>query len=138
MDKNLLREKYLDTAAFYRSLEKKEDRIVLILSLLRFFIFLGGFILTWIGFTRSVTAGVLIFILFTIFFLCLIKLFSSHSSRREFMTNLVVINQNEAAAISGDLSAFDDGNSYTDTRHDFSYDIDLFGTASLFQYLNRP
>ena len=53
------------------------------------------------------------------------------------MANLTLINQNEVAAISGNFSAFDDGNSYTDIRHDFSFDIDLFGSASLFQYLNR-
>ena len=53
------------------------------------------------------------------------------------MANLILINQNEVAAISGDLSAFNDGNSYIDIRHDFSFDIDLFGAASLFQYLNR-
>ncbi len=137
MDKTLLKERYLDTATFYRRLEKKEVRLVLILSFLRFVIFLGGFILTWIGFTKSVTGGILLFILFTILFLCLVKLFSKHSERREFIANLALINQNEAAAVTGNLSAFDDGNSYTDIRHDFSFDIDLFGPASLFQYMNR-
>jgi hypothetical protein len=137
MDKSLLREKYLGTATFYRTLEKKEDRLVLILSFLRFVVFIGGFIVVWIGFTKSVTAGIFLFLLCTILFLYLVKLFSNHSTRREFMANLILINQNEVAAISGDLSAFNDGNSYIDIRHDFSFDIDLFGAASLFQYLNR-
>jgi hypothetical protein len=137
MDKSLLREKYLGTATFYRTLEKREDRLVLILSILRFVVFIGGFIVVWIGFTKSVTAGIFLFLICTILFLGLVKLFSNHSTRREFMANLALINQNEVAAISGDLSAFNDGNSYTDIRHDFSFDIDLFGAASLFQYLNR-
>ena len=137
MDKSLLREKYLGTAIFYRTLEKKEDRLVLILSFLRFVVFIGGFIVVWIGFTKSVLVGILLFLLCTILFLYLVKLLSNHSTRREFMANLTLINQNEVAAISGNFSAFDDGNSYTDIRHDFSFDIDLFGSASLFQYLNR-
>jgi uncharacterized membrane protein (DUF485 family) len=137
MEKSHLRKKYFDAAAFYRNLEKKEDRLVIILSFIRFVIFIGGFILIWIGFTKSVTGGVLLFLLFTVLFLILVKLFSKHSAIREFMANLALINQNEAAAISGSLSAFDAGNSYTDIRHDFSFDIDLFGNASLFQYLNR-
>jgi hypothetical protein len=137
MDNSLLREKYLGTATFYRTLEKREDRLVLILSILRFVVFIGGFIVVWIGFTKSVTAGIFLFLICTILFLGLVKLFSNHSTRREFMANLALLNQNEVAAISGDLSAFNDGNSYTDIRHDFSFDIDLFGAASLFQYLNR-
>jgi len=137
MEKSHLRKKYFDAAAFYRNLEKKEDRLVIIFSFIRFVIFIGGFILIWIGFTKSVTGGVLLFLLFTVLFLILVKLFSKHSAIREFMANLALINQNEAAAISGSLSAFDAGNSYTDIRHDFSFDIDLFGNASLFQYLNR-
>src|SRR5664280_1191439 len=137
MEKSHLGKKYFDAAAFYRNLKKKEDRLVIILSFIRFVIFIGGFILIWIGFTKSVTGGVLLFLLFTVLFLILVKLFSKHSAIREFMANLALINQNEAAAISGSLSAFDAGNSYTDIRHDFSFDIDLFGNASLFQYLNR-
>src|SRR5664280_2249263 len=137
MDKSLLREKYLGTATFYRTLEKREDRLVLILSILRFVVFIGGFIVVWIGFTKSVTAGIFLFLICTILFLGLVKLFSNHSTRREFMANLALINQNEVAAISGNLSAFESGSSYTDIRHDFSFDIDLFGASSLFQYLNR-
>jgi DNA mismatch repair ATPase MutS len=47
------------------------------------------------------------------------------------------INQDEANALSGNLSAFHTGSSYIDIRHDFSFDVDLFGASSLFQYLNR-
>ena len=65
------------------------------------------------------------------------KLFSIHSGRKEFLSNLVSINQNEANALSGDLSAFEAGGSYTDIRHDFSFDVDLFGASSLFQFINR-
>jgi len=39
--------------------------------------------------------------------------------------------------LSGNLSSFDSGKIYSDVKHDFSYDVDLFGTSSLFQYLNR-
>jgi hypothetical protein len=66
-----------------------------------------------------------------------VKLFSSHSEKRGFLDNLAVINQNEADALSGNLSPFDSGNSYTDIKHDFSFDVDLFGPSSLFQFLNR-
>ncbi len=76
-------------------------------------------------------------ILLIVLFLWLIKLFSAHSKRKEFLRNLILINQNEAEALSGNFSAFDEGSSYIDIRHDFSFDVDLFGASSLFQYLNR-
>jgi Mismatch repair ATPase (MutS family) len=137
MNREQIKEKYLSSAFLYRLLEKKREKLITIISVLRFFTFFGGLILVWIGFTFSVTDGVILILLFTVLFLWLLKLYSKHSEKREFISNLASINQNEADALSGDLKAFDAGNSYTDIRHDFSFDVDLFGTSSLFQYLNR-
>jgi DNA mismatch repair ATPase MutS len=137
MNKNQVREKYLSDAVRYRLLEKKEDRRLIILSVLRLLTFIGGLILIWAGFTKSIPAGIVLSLSITVLFLYLLKLFSGHTEKKEFLGNLALINQNEADALSGNLSAFDDGNSYTDIRHDFSFDVDLFGSSSLFQYLNR-
>jgi DNA mismatch repair ATPase MutS len=137
MEKEQIKEKYLSSVTSYRHLKKKEERLILIFSLLRFITFVGGIILIWIVFTKNIPAGILLTIFITGLFLCFVKLFSSHSEKRGFLDNLAVINQNEADALSGNLSPFDSGNSYIDIRHDFSFDIDLFGPASLFQFLNR-
>jgi hypothetical protein len=137
MEKNELKEKYLSSVTFYRQLEKKEDNNLLLISVSRFIIFTGGLIITWIIFSKSVIAGIILMILLIVLFLWLIKLFSDHSRHKEFLGNLMLINHNEAAALSGDLSAFDEGSSYIDIRHDFSFDVDLFGASSIFQYLNR-
>ncbi|MGC1392576.1 MAG: hypothetical protein WA816_16195 [Bacteroidales bacterium] len=137
MKKNQARERYLNSAKSYRDLEKKKERLVLIISFLRFITFIGGFIFVWSAFTRRTSYGVILFFIFSILFLWLVKLFSDYSLKKEFLGNLALINQNEADALSGDLSAFDSGSSYADIRHDFSFDIDLFGASSLFQYLNR-
>jgi DNA mismatch repair ATPase MutS len=137
MEKEQIKEKYLSSATYYRLLKKKEERLILIFSFLRFITFVGGIILIWIIFTKSIPAGILLTIFITGLFLCFVKLFSSHSEKRGFLDNLAVINQNEADALSGNLSPFDSGNSYTDIRHDFSFDVDLFGPSSFFQFLNR-
>ena len=137
MGRDKIKDRYLSSAKSYRLLETKEGRLLLILSYLRLLVFTGGLILTWIGFTKNVLAGIFLILLFTVLFLWLLKLYSIHSERKEFLGNLVLINQNEADALTGDLSAFEEGSSYTDIRHDFSYDVDLFGASSLFQYLNR-
>lgn len=43
----------------------------------------------------------------------------------------------EAAALTGDFSAFDDGQRYVNPHHPFTYDLDIFGRDSLFQRINR-
>ena len=43
----------------------------------------------------------------------------------------------ELKAMDMDASSFDDGSEWIDPSHDFTYDLDIFGPRSLFQYLNR-
>jgi ABC-type lipoprotein export system ATPase subunit len=50
---------------------------------------------------------------------------------------LIHCNQLEIDVINGDLSKLPTGEEFLDASHEFSYDIDLFGNASFFQYLNR-
>jgi hypothetical protein len=137
MKKEELIERYLAAVKHYKVLEIKEERLLLILSVSRLVSFIGSFILIWIGFTASVTIGFLSLLILSALFFVLLKLYSKHSEKKMFLGNLGIVNQNEADALSGNLSAFDAGRSYTDTCHDFSYDVDLFGNSSLFQYLNR-
>ncbi len=137
MKKDLVKERYLNSVTFYRLLEKKEERLLIILSFLRLFTFIAGLILIWTGFTKGILTGVILILILTVLFLYLLKLFSISSEKRSFLGNLALINQNEADALSGNLSAFEAGSSYTDIKHDFSFDVDLFGTSSVFQYLNR-
>lgn len=50
---------------------------------------------------------------------------------------LIQCNQLELDVLNGNLSKLPTGEEFLDAAHEFSYDIDLFGTASFFQYLNR-
>jgi hypothetical protein len=128
---------YLDEVRNFRLLEAKEEKLLIILSILRLFTFFGGSIIIWFGFAQNILTGTILVLIIIILFINLIKLYWSHSEKREFLANLAVINQKEADGVSGDLSGFESGNSYSDSGHDFSNDVDLFGKSSLFQYLNR-
>lgn len=132
-----LGERYRYAAEAFRLLEAKEDRLLLVISVFRFLSFTGGLIIVWLGFEYSIPTGILLMIVAAVIFLYLLKLYSDHSGKKKFLSNLAIINQNESDAVSGDLSSFEAGNLYSDTDHDFSNDIDLFGKNSLFQYLNR-
>lgn len=43
----------------------------------------------------------------------------------------------EQAYLEGDFSCFDDGHRYIDPHHPFTFDLDVFGSDSLFQRINR-
>lgn len=137
MGKSQLKEKYFLASKNFSLLESKEDKLLFVLSVLRLISFIAGLTLIWFSFTENITVGFLSILVFTAIFLYLLKLYSVHSEKKEFLSNLALINQNEARALSGDLSEFEAGNSYTDSDHAFSNDVDLFGNSSLFQYLNR-
>jgi DNA mismatch repair ATPase MutS len=137
MGKQELIEHYLNAAKTFTIQKKREDKLLLILSVLRLIIFIGGLIAISFGFIESFITGLILLIIVTSAFFITLKIYSFHSEKREFLCNLVTLNQNEAKAVSGDLSGFETGFSYIDTGHDFSNDVDLFGNYSLFQYLNR-
>jgi DNA mismatch repair ATPase MutS len=137
MERNQLKERYNSAANSFRLLVAKEERRLLILSVARLLSFIGGLILIWFGFKSGVTAGLTLILVIAILFLYLLKLYSIHSEKKVFFGNLVLINKNEAESISGDQSSFEAGNEYIDGDHDFSHDVDVFGSHSLFQYLNR-
>lgn len=50
---------------------------------------------------------------------------------------LIAICQNEIACINGNTTAFDAGSSYFDVKHRYTYDLDIFGSSSLYQLLCR-
>jgi len=70
-------------------------------------------------------------------FLLLIKQSVIAEKLLKYYQNLVEININEIRAINRDLSKFDPGNEFIHPDHDYSYDLDLFGENSFFQFLNR-
>ncbi|QHI37981.1 DNA mismatch repair protein MutS [Kordia antarctica] len=57
--------------------------------------------------------------------------------QRNKLKALIECNQVEIDVLNGDLSKLPTGEEFLNTEHYFSYDIDLFGKASFFQYLNR-
>jgi hypothetical protein len=132
-----LTEKYLKAALEFSKMADNEERKLVLLSVLRLLSFAGGIILSWFGFTLSVTAGILVVLISISLFLLLLKAYSEHSEKKDFLTSLSEINSREARALSGNHDGFATGEEFSDIDHPFSNDIDLFGSSSLFQYINR-
>ena len=57
--------------------------------------------------------------------------------RVDRLTDLCSVYENELKYLSGDFSVFDDGRNYADPAHPFAYDMDIFGSQSLYHRINR-
>lgn len=57
--------------------------------------------------------------------------------RMAIVEHLLRINREEEFAMEWNYSNFQDGDEFVNKGHHFSYDLDLFGKGSLFQYINR-
>lgn len=70
-------------------------------------------------------------------FLLLVKYHNRLFYRKEYLEQKIAINEQELAALDHDTSAFDEGKEFTDATHLYTFDLDVFGPHSLFQYINR-
>lgn len=138
MSKQELIEFYSESAAFHGRIQSKEEKILIMLSLLRLVCFLGGlFAVIFIIVKGHQGIALITGFLFLLLFLYLLRAYSKHSVLRDLATNRVRVNSNEIKALEGDFSAFNSGDKYINHLHDYSYDIDIFGEGSLYGYLNR-
>lgn len=70
-------------------------------------------------------------------FLYGIKIFIKKEKEKKFYARLIKINQDERLALDEVYGQFDSGTEFIDPDHPYSFDLDLFGNGSLFQYINR-
>lgn len=117
-------------------LQSARKRIYYI-SLLRLALFVGaiaGAITFWSdGWLYISVFAILPFILFV----WLVKRHNFWFHRKDFLKKKIVINEQELRAIQYDFTDFEDGEEYIDPGHLYTFDLDVFGDHSLFQYINR-
>ena len=65
------------------------------------------------------------------------RLDQANSCRTERQESLRNVYLNELKYLDGDFSPFDDGSRYTDPKHPFTYDMDVFGPLSLYHRICR-
>jgi len=114
--------------------KKKQIRLI---SLGRFVCFIGIFPAYYYLNAVNIFLALGVSSLLIVTFFVLIKKFIETEKQVLFFQRLVEINQDEIKAMNRDLSPFDPGIEFTDSRHDYSYDLDIYGNGSLFQFMNR-
>lgn len=83
----------------------------------------------------ALTAGVIAATLVP--FVLLMKLHNRKFWQKAYQEQEVAVNEQELAALDYRYDGFEAGEEFADPTHLYSYDLDLFGQQSLFQYLNR-
>lgn len=86
--------------------------------------------------------GNLPFVLVSLFigisiFIYLVTKHSNLIAQRNEIEELIQINNIEISCLNGNFSELSPGNEFVRPEHFYSYDIDLFGKGSFFQYSNR-
>lgn len=76
-------------------------------------------------------------ILLLIVFIQLVKADLKNHATIEHTSKLININENELQFLDGNYFVFEDGAEHIPKEHAYANDLDIFGRASLFQYLNR-
>lgn len=116
---------------------KKIKQHHLLVSLLRLFLFLCIVLSFSFLYQTNHLLGTVSGISLLLFFILLIKKHKQIEDEKLFCEKLLEVNEQEKLAYQGNYNFFDAGKEFLNTNHPYSYDIDLFGEKSLFQYLNR-
>lgn len=115
------------------SIKKK----ALAMALFRGFSFIGALVcaifLFRFGVFYSVSTAILLLGIFGIF----VKHHNKQRERLQHIKKLIEINKTELNALKGDVEKLDAGDEFVSHNHRFTYDLDVFGKGSVFQYINR-
>jgi hypothetical protein len=115
------------------SLQQKEDR----LSMGRLICFLLVFLLFIALYRYSHLLAILASVSGIICFGWLVILYNKTEKQKNYVSHLAEINTLEFRSVTGDFSQYADGHEFINRDHPNSYDLDLFGHASVFQFINR-
>jgi hypothetical protein len=127
---------YSDKLKKYRELEKKLKKRINTLSLFRFI----SMILLVYFFIKGINTHPLFFIasfVSLLFFILFVRLYKNRSDEKKKTRFLIDINEKEIRALNGDFKDFQKGSEFLNPEHEFTYDLDIFGEKSLFQYVCR-
>ena len=107
------------------------------LGWLRFFALAIGVTLAWILFSKTVLLALALLLLFLVLFVRLVYLDADNAAAIRNLQHLISITEQEIRQFSHEFSDRPDGSDLLPAGHDYGHDLDIFGSASLFQYLNR-
>jgi len=131
------REIYSSRLNEFRAQEERLQKLADRFSLARLISFVGGLVIFVSLYSLSVVAALLALGASLIFFVWLVIRHSSTEKKKTYTSHLGEINLRELKSLDGDFSGYYEGAEYIERDHPYSYDLDIFGKSSLFQYICR-
>ncbi|MBN1951065.1 MAG: hypothetical protein JW801_07665 [Bacteroidales bacterium] len=107
------------------------------ITFLRLISFLLIFPAVFVVLPKMLVPGLVLAFVFLIAFLLLIKVHLKKDREYRHIQELLLICRHEMESLEYRFGQYDPGEEYVDNSHSFSYDMDLFGEGSVFQFLNR-
>ena len=118
---------------FLKNLTNRKSRI----AWLRFGAVLAAFGACYILWSQGITIAIAAFVIFFSVFLRLVVLDIRNNDQIVNTNTLIDINKEEIRIASHEFIHRDDGNRFMPSVHNYAIDLDIFGRASLYQYINR-
>ena len=118
------------------AITKQLQKQLLLLSLVRLSIFLISISLMYIFWSKWITLSI-ISAIGLICFLWVLSRYTDLKQQKALHGALMTINEEELLIADGHYLHRPAGSKFKDPKHYYSFDIDLFGNGSFFQYLNR-
>ncbi len=122
----------------FKKLSLKQKQTINFISALRLIIFIAG-----LGFSvylylhKKYYLSLCLFFITIILFIILVKKHNKVIKNRNLTLALINLNEESIERVEGKWREFKDyGEEFIDIDHNFSYDLDLFGKNSLYQWIN--
>lgn len=115
----------------------KQDKKKSQLAWLRFFSLILAFILAFLFWPYSQLLSLSTFFILIGVFIFFLKQDINNNEAIENTSRLIAINESEQLVLQHHFTHLPDGAAYQPALHPYSNDLDIFGRASLFQYINR-
>src|SRR5690606_19271987 len=101
-------------------------------------ILLGGFALFQVIQSQQIALTLFTFIIVIILFFWMVSIQSKLTKARDVLERFLKVNENEVAVAKNRTNnLYDRGENFIDDKHLYSSDLDIYGSSSLFQLVNR-
>jgi len=103
-------------------------RLIIVTAIILFiyYLFFNAAAVVWIAVICSIAV-----------FLYVISIDTDNNEKISELERLLSINNEELSILNGNYSTREDGLSFLPGKHPYAADVDLFGRASIYQYINR-
>ncbi len=119
--------------AYLQQLQKKQNR----LGWVRLGIIIMAAIAAYQLFAVSLVAGLLAIVAGLAAFLVVVSIDVDNNRKIENTKRLIQVNEDELNVLQNKYQHLYNGDHFTPDVHDYANDLDVFGNASLYQYINR-